>query len=341
MISVAHNLQSSVFRAPTAREALSAARASLGDEAVVLSTRTVPNVLSGGGYVEVVARADHAAGLKRTVAKQVPVAAAAAAARYRSTSHAAPASSFAGGSGLHDFAALGGSIGARDFEQFNSPMMPTDGRGPWKNASDPPWTHKGPRTVGVFVGPTGAGKTTTLVKVAARAVMLHGLRPLLVTFDVWRAGAVAQLESYGRALGLETLVVESPRDMRMVLERDDQMILVDTAGRSPKDVTALERQSTYASALGRHRACLVLPATFSESATVQAVGVYSCFQIDDVIVSKIDEANGTDDIERVGRIVKLPVCAATNGQNIVEDILPVPSSSGYAAHQAHPFEEDR
>jgi flagellar biosynthesis GTPase FlhF len=71
MISVAHNLQSSVFRAPTAREALSAARASLGDEAVVLSTRTVPNVLSGGGYVEVVARADHAAGLKSCSPKLV------------------------------------------------------------------------------------------------------------------------------------------------------------------------------------------------------------------------------------------------------------------------------
>jgi len=367
MISVAHNLESSVFRAPTAREALAAARASLGDNAVVLSTRTVPSVLGGGGSVEVVARAGSptravdAALRAWTPPRPAPSAApsaaprptpAAAAARYRSTTQApstppSPASSLGG----QEFASLGalaggafGGGGLGDFERLAqiAAQPPAAGRGPWKNAADPPWTHKGPRTVGVFVGPTGAGKTTTLVKVAARAVMLNGLRPLLVTLDVWRAGAVVQLESYGRALGLETLVVENPRDMRRVLERDDtEMILVDTAGRSPKDVTALDRQATYASALGLHRAHLVLPATFSETAMQAAVGQYSCFPIEDVIVTKIDEGGGHDDIERVGKAVHLPVCAATNGQNIAEDLLPVPSSSGYAAQHARPFEEDR
>jgi flagellar biosynthesis GTPase FlhF len=361
MISVAHNLESSVFRAPTAKEALTAARASLGDDAVVLSTRTIPSVLGGGGSVEVVARAASAAsGLNAALRGSMagspststrPQATpsprptpAAAAARYRSTTQA-PTTTTSPPGGGNEFAGLtalgGGSFGS-EFDHLASiaAQPPAAGRGPWKNAADPPWTHKGPRTVGVFVGPTGAGKTTTLVKVAARAVMLHGLRPLLVTFDVWRAGAVAQLESYGRALGLETIVVENPRDMRRVLEREDaEMILVDTAGRSPRDVTALERQSTYASALGLHRAHLVLPATFSESAMQTAVSQYSCFPIEDVIVTKIDEAGGHDDIERVGKVARLPVCAATNGQNIVEDILPVPSSSGYAAN--HGIEEDR
>ena len=381
MISVAHNLESSVFRAPTAKEALAAARASLGDDAVVLSTRTIPSVLGGGGSVEVVARAASASSglnaalrgssmtgsLPPSMAGSMsmpprpqqhampPPTPAAAAARYRSTTQAPtqPASMLGGGNEFSGLGALGagsfggnafGGGGGSDFDRLANiaAQPPAAGRGPWKNAADPPWTHKGPRTVGVFVGPTGAGKTTTLVKVAARAVMLHGLRPLLVTFDVWRAGAVAQLESYGRALGLETIVVENPRDMRRVLERDDaEMILVDTAGRSPKDVTALERQSTYASALGLHRAHLVLPATFSEAAMQTAVGQYSCFPIEDVIVTKIDEAGGHDDIERVGKVARLPVCAATNGQNIVEDILPVPSSSGYAANHAHSFEEDR
>jgi flagellar biosynthesis protein FlhF len=258
-----------------------------------------------------------------------------------------PAPTSTPGNEFTGLGALGGNVfgaAGNDFDRLAqiAAQPPAAGRGTWKNAADPPWTHKGPRTVGVFVGPTGAGKTTTLVKVAARAVMLHGLRPLLVTFDIWRAGAVAQLESYGRALGLETVVVENPRDMRRVLERDDaEMILVDTAGRSPRDVTVLDRQATYASALGLHRAHLVLPATFSEGAMQTAVGQYSCFPIEDLIVTKIDEAGGHDDIERVGKAVRLPVCAATNGQNIVEDLLPVPSSSGYADQRARSAEEDR
>ena len=331
MISVSHTAQSSVFRAPTAREALAAARASLGEDAVVISTRTIPSMISGGGSVEVVARAGGGAASpgRPPPSRGTAPTPAAAAARYQSASRA---SSFARPTEI---------LEPPLHRHHDEPVVAPTGRGPWKNAADPPWTHRGPRTVGLFVGPTGAGKTTTLVKVAARAVMQSGLRPLLVTFDIWRAGAVAQLESYGRALGLETMVVESPRDMRLVLERDDQMILVDTAGRSPRDVTALERQATYASAMGLHRAHLVIPSTFSDAAVGNALSTYSCFQLDDLIVSKIDEADGHDDIERVGRLTRMPICAATNGQNIVEDILPGAMSSGYAGDRHDSFEEDR
>jgi len=332
MISVSHTTQSSVFRAPTAREALAAARASLGEDAVVISTRTIPSMISGGGSVEVVARAGGALAPGRPAPSRgsAPTPAAAAA-RYQSASRTS--SSFA-----RPAESLELPLHRSHHEE---PLVNPTGRGPWKNATDPPWTHRGPRSVGLFVGPTGAGKTTTLVKVAARAVMQSGLRPLLVTFDIWRAGAVAQLESYGRALGLETMVIESPRDMRLVLERDDQMILVDTAGRSPRDVTALERQATYASAMGLHRAHLVIPSTFSDAAVGNALSTYSCFQLDDLIVSKIDEADGHDDIDRIGRLTRMPICAATNGQNIVEDILPGAMSSGYAGERHDFFEEDR
>jgi flagellar biosynthesis GTPase FlhF len=330
MISVSHTTQSSVFRAPTAREALAAARASLGEDAVVISTRTIPSMISGGGSVEVVARAGNGSPTPRRPGSSRASAPtpAAAAARYQSASRTS---------------LVRPTESAEPSLYRSHDELPTSstGRGPWKNAADPPWTHRGPRSVGLFVGPTGAGKTTTLVKVAARAVMQSGLRPLLVTFDIWRAGAVAQLESYGRALGLETIVVESPRDMRLVLERDDQMILVDTAGRSPRDVTALERQATYASAMGLHRSHLVIPSTFSDASVASALSTYSCFQLDDLIVSKIDEAGGHDDIERVGRLTRMPICAATNGQNIVEDILPGAMSSGYAGERHESFEEDR
>lgn len=331
MISVSHTTQSSVFRAPTAREALAAVRGSLGEDAVVISTRTIPSMISGGGSVEVVARAGSGSaspGHPAPSRGSAPTPAAAAA-RYQSASRA-PA-----------FARPTESLELPLHRSHEEPVVTPTGRGPWKNAADPPWTHRGPRSVGLFVGPTGAGKTTTLVKVAARAVMQSGVRPLLVTFDIWRACAVAQLESYGRALGLETIVVETPRDMRLVLDRDDEMILVDTAGRSPRDITALERQATYASAMGLHRAHLVIPSTFSNAAVAGALSAYSCFQLDDLIVSKIDEADGHDDIERVGRLTRMPVCAATNGQNIVEDILPGAMSSGYAGERHDFFEEDR
>ena len=52
------------------------------------------------------------------------------------------------------------------------------------------------------VGPTGAGKTTTIAKLAARWCMQHGSQDLaLVSTDGYRIGAREQLMTYARILG--------------------------------------------------------------------------------------------------------------------------------------------
>jgi flagellar biosynthesis protein FlhF len=57
----------------------------------------------------------------------------------------------------------------------------------------------------MLAGPPGAGKTLTTAKLAARAV-LAGRRPLLVTADGRRAGAAEQLAAFARVLGLAKAV---------------------------------------------------------------------------------------------------------------------------------------
>ncbi|GAB4146067.1 MAG: hypothetical protein Fur0037_14060 [Planctomycetota bacterium] len=95
-------------------------------------------------------------------------------------------------------------------------------------------------SVQVFVGPTGVGKTTTLAKLAARAVDA-GQDAAIVTLDTYRVAAVEQLRAFADLLDLPFEVAFTPQDLRRAVQvhghRD--RILVDTTGRSPRDADAL------------------------------------------------------------------------------------------------------
>jgi flagellar biosynthesis protein FlhF len=83
----------------------------------------------------------------------------------------------------------------------------------------------------LLIGAPGAGKTMTVVKLAARHVMA-GRRVRLVTTDTVRAGALAQLEAFARLLGIDCGVAESPRELAKAVRPNapGELILVDTAG---------------------------------------------------------------------------------------------------------------
>ncbi|MCB1707021.1 MAG: 50S ribosome-binding GTPase, partial [Halioglobus sp.] len=88
-----------------------------------------------------------------------------------------------------------------------------------------------------LVGPTGVGKTTTIAKLAANFRLRERRRVGLVTVDTYRVAAVEQLRTYADIIDLPMEVVSTPREMREAIARlsDLDLVLVDTAGRSPRD----------------------------------------------------------------------------------------------------------
>ncbi len=94
------------------------------------------------------------------------------------------------------------------------------------------------------VGPTGAGKTTTIAKLAARWCMQHGSQDLaLVSTDGYRIGAREQLMTYARILGAPMHAANSGQELGRVLQRlkSKKLILIDTAGMGPRDVRLTEQ----------------------------------------------------------------------------------------------------
>lgn len=106
-----------------------------------------------------------------------------------------------------------------------------------------PSTHPDAR-VTAFVGPTGAGKTTTIAKLAARHAGGGRTRVGLVMADGARVGAREQLSAYARLLDVPMEIARDGAELRAALARfaDRDAVYVDTAGLGGDlaDTTALD-----------------------------------------------------------------------------------------------------
>jgi flagellar biosynthesis protein FlhF len=89
-----------------------------------------------------------------------------------------------------------------------------------------------PGRIQIFIGPSGVGKTTTIAKLAARAVRSAPDGVLIVTTDVHRVAAVEQMARFGESLGVPAVATLGPEDLRRTLAKNEAMerIFVDTTG---------------------------------------------------------------------------------------------------------------
>jgi flagellar biosynthesis protein FlhF len=173
-----------------------------------------------------------------------------------------------------------------------------------------------------LVGPTGVGKTTTIAKLAARAVMRHGAdRVALVSTDHYRIGAAAQLEHYGRLLGARVYPAYDAPSLRKVLEmlRGSHTVLIDTAGVAGSDPRLNQQLDILADASGL-RACLVLAANAQSQALDEAVRAYLPLKPHACILTKLDEAPALGGALSVLIRHRLPLDYTTDGQRVPEDI---------------------
>ena len=108
----------------------------------------------------------------------------------------------------------------------------------------------------IVVGPTGVGKTTTIAKLAAIYGLGDGRTPArrvrIITIDNYRIAAKQQIETYAEIMRIPVSLVESAEDLRknIALYQDTDLILVDTIGRSPRDLGKLAEMKEILAACG-------------------------------------------------------------------------------------------
>jgi flagellar biosynthesis protein FlhF len=176
--------------------------------------------------------------------------------------------------------------------------------------------------VAALVGPTGVGKTTTIAKLAAIYQLKEKRRVGLITVDTYRVAAVEQLRTYADIIDLPMQVVSTPREIREAVRRMDSLdlILMDTAGRSPKDEVKIQELKTFLTEADADEVHLVLSSVAGERGLRQAAERFAAVGITSLILTKLDEASGLGTLWPLLRSSKLPLSYLTNGQNVPDDI---------------------
>jgi flagellar biosynthesis protein FlhF len=173
------------------------------------------------------------------------------------------------------------------------------------------------------VGPTGAGKTTTIAKLAARWCMQHGAADLaLVSTDSYRVGARDQLKTFARAIGAPLHAANSGKELALVLQRlkSKKFILIDTAGMGPRDFRLVEQLAALKSGAPGARILLALPAQGEAHALDEIVRAFARATPAACIITKVDEAASLGAVISAALRHRLQIAYLCDGQRIPADL---------------------
>ncbi len=187
--------------------------------------------------------------------------------------------------------------------------------GPLRPRSD------GPLTV-AFVGPTGAGKTTTLAKLAAHFVANKGMSVSIITSDTYRIAAIEQIRTFADIVGVGLQVVFSPNEVRMARSacHNDDIVLIDTAGRSQKNREHMDELREMLHQMQPDQTHLVLSATTKDSDLNDIIKRYRTAGVNRLLFTKLDETVRLGNILNTVAETGIPVSYFATGQSVPDDI---------------------
>lgn len=194
----------------------------------------------------------------------------------------------------------------------------------------PPQPTVGPLVV-ALIGPTGAGKTTTIGKLLHHPRVFGSRRVGIVSLDTYRPGAVEQLRAYARLAGAPCELCYDTDDLdrvRVALAGCD-VWLVDTPGRGPRQRIDRAHLNSCLAALGPHEVHWVVPAATAAHAVRAQLTQAREPQVSHLLITKVDEAPDEAGPVEVASALELPVRWMTDGQEVPFDL-----SSGESAMAA-------
>jgi len=172
------------------------------------------------------------------------------------------------------------------------------------------------------LGPTGVGKTTTIAKMAARAVLEKKKKVGFITTDTYRIAAIEQLKTYAGLLQAPVEIAYNATDFEQAIHRlaNLDIVFIDTAGRNYKEVKYVDDLQRLIKFDDQAESFLVLAMTTKEKDMANIIEQFKQLPIEKFIFTKIDETNS------IGTMINLMIkynkglAYYTNGQEVPEDI---------------------
>ncbi|HEY5315975.1 MAG TPA: signal recognition particle-docking protein FtsY [Pirellulales bacterium] len=175
-------------------------------------------------------------------------------------------------------------------------------------------------TVIMVAGVNGAGKTTSIAKLA-RLFSASGKKVLLAAADTYRAAAVEQLTIWAGRLGVEIVKGEmggdpasvAHRAVAQALESGVDVCIIDTAGRLQTQQNLMAQLGKIRRVIGKlipeapHEVLLVLDATTGQNGISQARHFTEAVQCTGIVLAKIDGTAKGGVVVAIRSQVGLPV----------------------------------
>ncbi|MDZ7642548.1 MAG: flagellar biosynthesis protein FlhF [Desulfurivibrio sp.] len=175
-----------------------------------------------------------------------------------------------------------------------------------------------------LVGPTGVGKTTTAAKLAAWFTLHENARVALLSMDCYRIGATDQLRTYARIMRLPCEITMKEPELNAALRkhRDKDLIIIDTAGKSPFDENHIPELDRWFAPHAEILPYLVLSATAKKEDINRIIATYRPLGIPAAILTKLDETRAYAALCQQMTKAELPIACLCTGQKVPEDFRP-------------------
>jgi fused signal recognition particle receptor len=181
----------------------------------------------------------------------------------------------------------------------------------------------------LFYGINGAGKTTSIGKLAHR-LKLGGRRPMIVAADTYRAAGIEQMAAWARRVEVDVFEGKSGADPASVVfdgvqaarARGSDVVLVDTAGRLQTQRNLLEelakigRVATKALDGGAYESLLVLDAVLGLTSLVQSREFNRVIPMTGLVLAKLDSSAKGGAVIAIESELGIPVKLAGVGEGI-------------------------
>lgn len=176
--------------------------------------------------------------------------------------------------------------------------------------------------IAVLVGPTGVGKTTTIVKLATNAKVNQNFKIKLLSADQAKIGGYAHLQIAAEILQVPFYPIVKKDDYISMISEKDDVIFVDSPGTSQKDSKMLGSIKEILDVRKKNiKTFLTISATTKYGDLIDIFERFKFLNYNHLIITKIDETSSFGQVISAITKYDIPISYITNGQEMTKNLI--------------------